>query len=333
MKKIICLGSACKDIFFPTSEGKIMDTPEDLLAKKKIAFELGAKYKIEERFETLGGCAVNVACALSLLGIESACYSKLGDDNVGQWIRSRLADFGINQELLSQESGFSSDLSAIIVDHKSGDRIIFSNQKVNSTLEIVPEELAEAEWIFIGDLQGDWETHLENIFELAKEKGIRVAFNPRQSNIHDNAQKIVQSLPFSEIVFLNKDEAIEVVSVLGKFSSEELEEEKFLILKLKELGAQIVVITDGDRGAWATEKDQVFFVPSIKVESIDSTGAGDAFSGAFWAAHLKGKSLAECLKWGIINGGNVVQFYGGQKGLLSLEEIEEKAKKLEVKEI
>ncbi len=333
MKKIICIGSACKDIFFPTFKGVLQETPEDLLAQRKITFELGAKYKIEERFETLGGCAVNVACALAQLGILTACYSKLGQDSVGGWIKNKLKEFGIDQELITTEAEYPSDLSAIIVDQKSGDRVIFSNQKVNGTLQIIPEKLKEAEWVFIGDLQGDWENHLENIFVAAKEKGIKIAFNPRQSNIHEKAQKIIKYLPFSEIVLLNKDEAIELVSNLGQFSREELDNEKFLILKFKEIGVKIVAITDGARGAWATQDKKIFFAPGLKIEASDSTGAGDAFSGAFWGAYLKGEKIAECLKWGIINGSSVVQFYGGQKGLLKEDDLRKEAQKIKVKEI
>jgi sugar/nucleoside kinase (ribokinase family) len=244
-----------------------------------------------------------------------------------------LQEYKIDQELVVAEKGFASDLSAIIVDEGSGDRIIFSNQKVNGTLVIDPEKIKEAEWIFIGDLHGDWENHLEKVFQLSQKNKIKVAFNPRQSNIHDNVQKIIQSLPYSEIVFLNKDEALEIVSTLGNFSKVNLDDEKFLIAELKKIGGKIIVITDGVNGAWAMQKEKIFFVPAIKVKAYDSTGAGDAFSGAFWGAYLKGEKIAECLKWGIINGGSVVQFYGGQRGLLAEAELKAKAQKIEVKEI
>lgn len=332
-KKIICVGSACKDIFFPTAEGKITETPEDLLSQKKIFFELGAKYKIEERFETLGGCAVNVACALAQLGIKPACYSKLGDDHSGRWIKSKLQEYGVDQELITIEKYFASDLSAIVVDEASGDRVIFSNQRVNGTLQIDPQKIKETEWIFIGDLQGAWEEHLQNIFQIAKEKKIRVAYNPRQSNIHDNVQKIIENIPASEIIFLNKDEVLEIVSTRGKFSKVNLENDKFIITELKKIGGQVVVMTDGAKGAWAMQGEKIWFVSAIKVKAYDSTGAGDAFSGAFLGAYLKGEKIAECLKWGIINGGSVVQFYGGQRGLMSEADLRKEAKKLEVKEI
>jgi sugar/nucleoside kinase (ribokinase family) len=200
-------------------------------------------------------------------------------------------------------------------------------------LQIDTEKIKEAQWIFIGDLHGDWENHLENIFDFAKKNKIKVAFNPRQSNIHDNIQKIIQSIAYSEIVFLNKDEALEIVSALGNFSKENLGNEKFLITELKKIGGKIIVITDGINGAWAMRDEKIFFVLSVKVKAYDSTGAGDAFSGAFWGAYLKGEKIEECLKWGIINGGSVVQFYGGQRGLLSEADLKKEAQNLEVKEI
>jgi len=112
-----------------------------------------------------------------------------------------------------------------------------------------------------------------------------------------------------------------------------LDDEKFLIAELKKIGGKIIVITDGVNGAWAMQEEKIWFVPAIKVKAYDSTGAGDAFSGAFWGAYLKGEKIAECLKWGIINGGSVVQFYGGQRGLLNEEYLRKEAQKIEVKEI
>ena len=44
MKTVICIGASTQDIFFPTAEGKIIETPEDVTSQRKIAFELGAKY-------------------------------------------------------------------------------------------------------------------------------------------------------------------------------------------------------------------------------------------------------------------------------------------------
>lgn len=334
MAKIICVGSACKDVFFPTSEGKITETPEDILSQRKITFELGAKYKIEERAEALGGCAVNVAVGMSRLGIESSCYSQLGDDENSRWIKKQLENNGVGVELLGEEKNFPSDLSAIVVDKNSGERVIFSNQKVNGKLEIFEEKLKNAEWIFIGDLHGDWETKLDAIYGISEKNGIKVANNPRQVNIHDNSGKVLEVISKTQVLFLNKDEAMEVLGASEKkYSQEDLEKEKFLLQELSGMGPEMVVVTDGDRGAWGIGEEGIFHASALKVKAADTTGAGDSFTSAFLAAHMKGKNLEECLRWGIANSSSEVQFYGSIEGLLDQKRIEEKISQIKIEKL
>lgn len=318
--EIICIGSACKDVFFPTAEGRIIDTPEDILSQKKIEFELGAKYKIEVRFEALGGCAANVASGLAKLGIKTACYSHIGDDHIAGWIKREFEKNEVDTSLISHEKNCPSDMSAIIVDKRSADRVIFSNQKANSFLKIKPEEISEAGRFFIGDLHGDWEKNLDIILETAKKDNIKISWNPRQVNIHDNVKKISECISGVEVLFLNKDESIEIISSLEKkYSTDELNQEEFLVKKLQEMGTKIAAITDGVRGAWAYDGKKSFFIPGKKVNAVDSTGAGDSFASGFLAAHIKGKDIKDCLEWGIKNSSSVVQYYGSIEGLLNEE--------------
>jgi len=332
-KRVICIGSACKDIFFPTAEGKIIKTPGDLLSQEKIQFELGAKYKVEERYETLGGCAANVASGLSKLELDVSCYSHIGNDDVADWIVGELEKNNVDINLVARDEKEISDLSAIIVDKKSGDRVIFSNQKANAQLKIVPDQILSAEWFFIGDLHGGWEEHLDAIIETAQEKKIKVAYNPRQANIHDNVEKVIQVASFSEVLFVNKDEAIEIASRMEKeFSKTDLNSEEFLLKELKKLEAAVIVITDGKRGAWATDGEKIVFAEGLVVPAVDSTGAGDAYSSGFLAGYINGRELSECLQWGIVNSASVVQFFGGTGGLLGEKDIVKQAESIKAEE-
>ncbi len=316
MKKVLCIGSSTKDIFFPTSEGSILDTPEDITSQRKIAFELGAKYKIEDRYEVLGGCAANVAAGLAALGVNSACYTTVGDDATGKWIRRALSKSGVNTELIQERARSESDLSAIIIDQKSGER-------VNEKFTINKEHILSFPWIFIGDLGGEWEKTLDDIMRPVIENGTRVAWNPRQSNIKENTGKITSALKYCEILLLNKDESIDIVAHANKsFSNNQLNDEVTLARSLKELGPKLVALTDGVRGAWICSEDKIFHAGAIRVEDVrDTTGAGDAFSSGFIAAYVMGKELEECAKWGIANSAHVVRQYGANKGVLSEEEI------------
>ncbi|MFA5777409.1 MAG: carbohydrate kinase family protein [Parcubacteria group bacterium] len=335
--QIICIGSSAKDVFYPTEKGHIVDTPEDLESQKKFCFELGAKYQVEDRYESIGGCAANVAVGLSRLGIKTYCYTKIGKDNLGEWIVEELKREGVDKEFVEIEKDCQSDLSAIIVDKKSGEHTIFFNRDANERLEIFPEKLKKADWIFVSALNSSefvkWEENLGKIVGVCKERGIKLALNPGQSNIKENCAKIIEAIKQSQILMLNKDEAIEIMSREKKYSAEDLNDEIFLLENLKAMGPETVTLTDGARGAWLLEGNSFLQTETIGKNPVETTGAGDAFSSGFLAAHLKGKDAEECLKWGIANSGNSLNFFGATGGLLKEEGMLEKIKEVEIKKI
>lgn len=338
--KIICIGSSTKDIFFPIDGGVIMETPEDLEAQKKIAFELGAKYQLADvRHEAVGGCAANVACGLACLGVESFCCTRIGNDQSGEWIKDELKKKGVKTDLIQIDKKCQSDLSFILDHLPSGDKIVFSDRDSNEKLEILPEEIKKigAEWIFVSSLNGNeeesWENKMDKILQVVKENNLKLAFNPGQKNIKKNPQKVVAAASQSQILIINKDEAIEITTSVLQLSDSELNYEKFLIKKIREIGVKIVIITDGINGAWGFDGKEILHVEALVKEAVDTTGAGDAFASGFLAAHLKGKDLGEALKWGIINSSNSVTEYGGQKGLLTQEEIEKSLSQVNVEKL
>lgn len=333
MTKILCVGSVCKDIFFPTEEGKIIATPEDLTSQKKIAFELGAKYKIDERYESLGGCAANVGVGLSKLGMEAQVAATVGEDEIGKWILAELQKNKVKTEtILFQKT--KSDLSAIIVDTLSADRVIFSNKNSGGEINLDAEKVKETGWIFLGDVHENWEEQMDKIIQIAQTGKKKIAFNPREVHIQENVEKIVKIISLCDAVFLNKDEAIEIISkTRDDYSSEELNKEKFLLKNILELGPKLAVLTDGKRGAWASSGEKIFFAKGQEVKALDSTGAGDAFLSGFLAAYAQEKDMSECLKWGIANSAGAVQKFGATPGLLSEEKIIEEIGKIEVSEI
>jgi sugar/nucleoside kinase (ribokinase family) len=331
--KIICIGSSAKDVFYPTDKGQVVDTPDDLESQKKFCFELGAKYQVDDRFESIGGCAANVACGLARLGIEAACYTKVGDDYIGNWIKNELEKSGVNVSLVEIEKNCKSDLSAIIVDKNSGEHTIFFNRDANKKLEIIPEKLAASEWFFISALNGDWKGNLEKIIQIAKENNTKIIMNPGQSNIKEDYRKVVEAIKNSELVMVNKDEAIEIIDKIGEFSKDDLNDELFLMKKIIELGPQMISLTDGTRGAWGGGGEIFYHVDTAMKNPIETTGAGDAFSSGFIASYIKGNSMEECLKWGIANSASSLKFYGATGGLLRQEEMLEKIKEIKIEKV
>jgi ribokinase len=323
MTKIICVGSTGKDIFFPTNDGKIIETPEDLESQRKIAFELGSKIRIKDRFESLGGCAANVAIGLARLGVEASCVSNVGDDSIGEWAIEELKKNNVETNFIKIEEGKKSDFSAIVVDENSADRVIFTNKNSSGELNLGKEIVQQAEWFFVSDVHGDWQKQVAAVIDLAKNENKKIAFNPREVYIKENPEEIIRTISDCEIIFVNKDEALEIISNLEeKYSDEELNSEEFLLKKLALLGAKIVALTDGKRGAWVFSDGEVVSSGEVSVlNALDSTGAGDAFASGFLASYVKEKEIAECLRWGIAQSTGVVTRYGAIEGLLTEEEM------------
>lgn len=322
--QVICIGSASKDIFFPTDEGVVLETPEDITAKQKVAFELGGKYRVKDRFEAVGGVAANVATGLARLGRSVAAYSCIGGDEMGRYIVDALKKEHVATDLLCRYDDAKTDLSAIIVLTQSGERTIFHNRDANERLKIEGDMLVRAQWVFVSALNGDWKKNLATVLAAKEKYGFSIAYNPGQHNIKDDAKEVFITLPFVDVLLLNKDEAIELLLQSEVRPSDvELDDERYLLSALVSAGAKVIGMTDGKRGAWATDGTEYWYCPiHTRGSVVDSTGAGDAFGSGFFAAHLMELSLSEALQYGMANSGSVVGFYGAIEGLLVPSEMD-----------
>ncbi|MGW8184598.1 MAG: carbohydrate kinase family protein [Candidatus Moraniibacteriota bacterium] len=334
MFQVICIGSSSKDIFFPTKEGVIFDTPEDITAQKKIAFELGAKYQIDKIFEAPGGCAANVAQGLSRLGIDTACYTKIGKDEVGKWIEKELKKEKVSTKLIQIDKHCKSDVSVVIVDEVTRDHVILFNRESNTKLEINPRKIKNTKRIFISALNGNWEKNVDEILAVANDSNISILFNPGQRNIKDNPDKVLEIIERSEVLILNKDEAIEIMMAADKnLENQNLNDEIFLLNSLMKLNKSVVVLTDGENGSWAAKDGDIFFAKVVVENPVDTLGAGDSFSSGFLAGYINGKDMAESLRMGIANGVNVIMYYGAKEGLLNKSNVGEFISGIDVKKI
>jgi sugar/nucleoside kinase (ribokinase family) len=115
--------------------------------------------------------------------------------------------------------------------------------------------------------------------------------------------------------FCNLEEAQRILNTTEK-------ELPMLFKKLHALGPKIVVITDGIKGAYASDGKEAWFMPVYPHDPYERTGAGDAFASTVSVALLMGKSLPEALTWGPINSMSVVQYVGAQEGLLTQAKLE-----------
>jgi ribokinase len=317
--KVTCVGSVSKDVFFPNNEGVFVDTPEDLASPKKVQFILGGKVLVPDRFDDIGGVAANVAIGLSKLGHKTRLVSRIGDDEVGDFISNELKKTHVSREALITLQNTPSDLSAILVFMQTGERTIFHNRDANERLHVTPNDLKLSEWVFVSALNGEWQHNIDIIRENKAKLGYKIALNPGQHNLKTDLNCMREFLKHVDILMLNHEEA---VLLLGKEQPELLKDEKTILEALAKLGPTTIGLTDGPRGAWAYQnglyKEQK---PEYVERVVDSTGAGDSFASGFLAALLYEMSLEVALSWGIKNSAANLKQYGATRGLLMKDDI------------
>jgi sugar/nucleoside kinase (ribokinase family) len=96
-------------------------------------------------------------------------------------------------------------------------------------------------------------------------------------------------------------------------------------------GVKIIALTNGADGVYIFYKKKMFYHPSLKVKVISTLGAGDAFGSTFIAFLLRGFSIADAIRAGMINSASVLGYMNTQKGLLSFEKLALKIKKVDKK--
>jgi len=279
---LISIGSITKDIFLLTDRGKIFKTPRDLLAPEWLGFELGEKINVNEIVESAGGVATNLSLGTKKLGLKSL---PLGPT--------------------------SPATSVIVVDQKTGERVLFY-QKSSGKINTSQLKKMESQWLSVSSLTGNWSREAGDILAFIKKNKTKLIVAPSTSMICDGHKILKRLLSEAEIIFLNRNEAVELAS------KEKIKTSNITALAkiLHKLGPKIVCITDGRNGAYCSDGKKISHSPIKKVKTVDATGAGDAFASGFLGLYLKGASIEKSLKMGIRNSANVVRFVGTTKGLL-----------------
>jgi ribokinase len=320
---VTTIGDTMKDTFiFPSLEemrkpvdGSVFDIKEK--NEKFLIFGLGEKITVTETHEDIGGTACNVSVGLSRLKNKTAIISAIGNDQNGEEIKDKLkkekVDISFLKSYTSRKTSFST-----LISYK-GERTILVCQTFEPDNFIIPTNL-DTQWLYVGPLGNEYRKLYAKITGLAVEKNIKIAINPGAVQIHDGLSAFGALLSVAKIIFLNREEAQALVGIHGIISVKEIAQH------IKKTGVEIVVITDGQNGAFISFGDDFLHVGTYPGTRVESTGAGDSFASAFLSAYIKGREMLTCLKWGAINSASVVGKYGAQAGLLSERQLEARLK-------
>ncbi|MFC9753083.1 ribokinase [Streptomyces sp. NPDC056921] len=259
-----------------------------------------------------GGKGGNQAVAAARLGARTALLARVGDDAHGRLLLESQKAAGVETACVLV-GGAPTGVALITVD-PSGDNSIVVSPGANARL--TPQDIRAAGPLFAAArvVSVQLEIPLETVAEVAAAMpaDARLVLNPSPpAPLPDHV------LAACDPLVVNEHEAR---YVLGDDAGSTPEEWARALLGL---GPQSVVVTLGAAGALVADgrTGEVVTVPSLRVEAVDTTGAGDAFTAALaWRLGL-GEELAQAAAFAVRVGAAAVTRQGAQASFPTAQEV------------
>jgi ribokinase len=264
---------------------------------------------LAKHFETsFGGKGANQAVAAAKLGAEVVMVTNLGDDALGESALKNFESLGIDTSHVRRIANQSTGTATILVDEKSGDNAILIVAGANGDLsaadvEAASEGLKRCDLILL-QLEIQLETAYAAI-RFAHKNGVRTVLNPAPARRNLDMGTVTQA----SFLVPNETE----LAILTDMPVESEDEISAAARSLVKQGAETVVVTLGGRGALIATREGARAIAPIKVQAVDTTGAGDAFIGSFAHYLAGGLSLDAALTEAIRYSALSVTRHGAQK--------------------
>ena len=252
-----------------------------------------------------GGCGGNIAAGMSVLGVDTYFFVRLGDDDVGRFLMDDLVKSGVHVDGIVLDKENASGITMIAIA-PSGERSIWVLAKGSAYEKMVPEDLnyleeIDPEIIFVsGVLLGTHPTEETILSEIPKWKGrATIYFDPNlrypPDAVPEALKKAMQQVSdISDVVFAGDVE----MRALG----------------LTPQKGQIFIEKFGKDGSSLIDPEgrTLIHVEATDHQATDTTGAGDAYAAAFLAAQLDGRSIEESMRFAAAASGIVVTRFGAR---------------------
>jgi sugar/nucleoside kinase (ribokinase family) len=261
----------------------------------------------------LGSSSAITAARLAALGAEVDFAGIVGADDFGRFVLQELQRFGVNTEFVEQVEISTGVTIALTY---SRDRALLTYPGTIAAYdgrELTAERLAPYAHLHVGAfyLQTGLQPTLPALFQLAHDIGLTtsldVGWDPDEqwsANPH-----LAPTLQHTDYFLPNDDEAAALAPTVEELAA---------------LVHGLLIVKRGSQGAAAYNRtQQIATVPTIPVEVVDTTGAGDAFNAGFlYARCVKGRDLESAMQFAAACGAQAVTQVGGATGAPSAAMIE-----------
>jgi ribokinase len=262
-----------------------------------------------------GGKGSNQAVAARRAGAEVTLLTKLGRDVLGEYAREAIAREGIDTRFIAYDEELATGAALIMVDAAGQNMITVSTEACEalSAAEVraAAERIASSD-VLLTQFEGSLVAMAEAI-AIARRAGRRVIVNPAPVRPVDPA---VWRGAF--LLTPNETEAEGLSGIPVRDEASAVEAAR----AIHGLGVEYVIVTLGEAGALVFDGTAARLIPAVPVETVDTTGAGDAFSGALATALAEGRDVWEAAGFAVCAAALSVTRVGTAPGMPYRPEIE-----------
>jgi ribokinase len=262
-----------------------------------------------------GGKGANQAVAAVRTGADVCFIARVGNDVLGREGIQRLKKERIDVDFVVQDSEVSTGVAFIVVDDRGENSIVVASG-ANARLSPADIEAAKNELTSAAVLLVQLESPLDAVrasIAYAHASGATVIMNPAP------AQPLELTLLHEiDIITPNKVEAEMITGI--KVSDEE--SLRSIVKRFYKFGIKNVLITLGSKGIFAGMNGHMEMIPTYQVRTVDSTGAGDVFSGSLAAFLAEGMPIEKAARLAIASSSISVTRMGAQNSAPRRAEIE-----------
>lgn len=309
MKRVIGLGNALVDVLTEIDDDKILENfslPKGSMQLVDADFsnKVLSETSHLKQIHASGGSAANTIHGLASLGVPVSFIGKVGKDEMGDFFHNDLKNHGINPKLIrtNKETG-----RAVAFITKDAERTFATY--LGAAVELTADDITDAlledyDYLHIEGYLVQNQKLLEHALKRAKALGLNVSLDLASYNVvEDNLDFLKEMVnTYVDILFANEEEA-------RAFTGHEDPEKSLTVIADM---VDIAVVKIGKEGSLIKKGKEFYRIATDKVESIDTTGAGDLYASGFLYGLAGNLNLSACGNIGSLLASNVIQVMGAK---------------------
>lgn len=291
--KALVIGHSSYDIACPVNEYPVENT----------------KYRLDEVVTCGGGPAGNAAYLLGKWGIETYYAGVVGSDDFGNKIKKEFENIGVHTEYLETNYEQPTSVSFIMINKQTGSRTLFNIANNRPNMKKYDFNV-DPDVILVDGHEYNASMAALNKYPNAISVIDAGRITPELLELCKYTKYIVTSKGFAETIakmkfdFFNPNSLVQIYTIVkNRYPKSE------------------IVITLEDKGCLYSVNNEIKIMPGLKVQAVDTTGAGDIFHGAFTYAISKGFDIEKCVRLSNIAAGLSVQKVGARYSIPTLIEV------------